>query len=104
MNKEGVTIKPIGTVVTINDAPTMYILISYYVMDTEKKEQYDYLACIYPLGFGNDLPQKFLNDKDIQYIIHEGLETNNFDNYIKLISEEIKDSNSGKSYFLMKEK
>lgn len=36
MNKEGVTMKPIGTVVTINDDPTMYMLISYYVMDTEK--------------------------------------------------------------------
>lgn len=73
--------KSIGTVVLNKKENNLQMIISYYPTNKGDGKRYDYLACMYPLGFSTDLPVYFLNKEDFDLVIHEGLETVDFDNF-----------------------
>lgn len=73
---------PIGTVCKLKDADIKFMITGYLpTIEDETKEQYDYFACVYPIGvFGNENTLAFNHDK-IDKIYYIGYTT---DNYLEL--------------------
>ena len=76
---------PVGTVVLLKDATKKVMIVGYFPMD-EKKEVYDYTACVYPEGILSPDKSLAFNHNQIKEIIHMGLE----DAESKKINEELK--------------
>ncbi|WOO89862.1 DUF4176 domain-containing protein [Mollicutes bacterium LVI A0078] len=89
--------KPIGTVIVNRELNNMQMIISYYPTNKENGKRYQYLTCLYPLGFTTDLPVCFVNEEDIELIAHTGLETVDFDNFAKALDEYIKTESSNEN-------
>lgn len=83
--------KPIGTVIINKKENNLQMIISYYPSNKDDGKRYDYLTCMYPLGFSPDLPLYFVNDEDFDLVAHEGLETADFDKFSLALDEHIKD-------------
>ncbi len=81
--------KLIGTVIYNDVCKNVQMIISYYPQNAETNELYDYLTCLYPFGYGTNLPQYFVNEEDFRYIVHEGLETPKFDKFKTVLEEYI---------------
>lgn len=72
---------PIGTIIYNSNNQNMQMIISYYPLDKKTGEKFEYLTCLYPIGYGTELPQYFVNSSDFKYVVHEGLKLDYFDNF-----------------------
>lgn len=72
---------PIGTVVYNSNTENLQMIISYYPIDKDTGEQFEYLTCLYPYGYGSDMPYYLINKSDFKYIVHEGLEMVYFEKF-----------------------
>lgn len=88
--------KPIGTVVINKKENNLQMIISYYPTNKENGKQYDYLTCMYPLGFSTSLPVYCINECDFDLIVHTGLETVDFDKFAIALEDYINTESSEK--------
>ncbi len=79
--------KPIGTIIYHQER--LQMIIAYYPIEKDTNKRYDYLTCLYPVGFSHDLPSYFVNDEDCQYIVHEGLETDGYEQFVDEVKRHI---------------
>lgn len=81
--------KPIGTVIINKNENNLQMIISYFPTNKEDGKRYDYLTCLFPLGFAPDLPLYFINDSDFDLVAHVGLETVDFDKFTDALNDYI---------------
>lgn len=81
---------PIGSVCKLSTSPKEVMVIGYLpITKNEKGVMYDYSGCTYPEGLlSNDLVIAF-NKSDIIEVIHNGLETEAYQNYINILNQAI---------------
>lgn len=84
--------RSIGTVIYNKKNEGLQMIMSYYPTEVNSGIQYEYLTCSYPIGYGDDLPTYFVNESDFDYIVHEGLESNEFDKLADAITKYINNS------------
>lgn len=84
---------PIGTVVYNSNTENLQMIISYYPIDKETGKQFEYLTCLYPYGYGPDIPYYLINKSDFKYIVHEGLEMAYFDKFASEVEKIAKQPN-----------
>lgn len=78
---------PIGTIIYNSKNQNLQMIISYYPIEKKTGEKFEYLTCLYPLGYGSELPQYFVNSKDFKYIVHEGLKLDYFDDFANEVTK-----------------
>lgn len=85
---------PIGTVCKLSTSPKEVMIIGYLPIPNEENNiVYDYSACTYPEGLlSSDLIVGF-NHSEIEKILQLGMESELYNEYNKLIKEEIKKNN-----------
>lgn len=65
---------PIGSVVTLKEATKKIMIIGYCPIENEKKQMYDYSACLYPEGVINSSRMLLCNHEQIAQIHFIGFE------------------------------
>lgn len=91
---------PIGTLVYLKDRKKKVMITSYLVFskgDSEKKEIYDYGACIYPHGIIDSNYSFAFNHDDIAEILfngHEDEEFKEFNNRLRKLEKDLKKENN----------
>lgn len=68
--------EPIGSVVLLDDNDSMIMIMGYNCTlgDTE----YEYIGCLYPIGFEADSDVKLFNANNISEVLFKGYVTENF--------------------------
>lgn len=94
---------PIGTIIYNKNNKTLQMVISYFPSSKETRERFDYLTCLYPVGYGNELPKYLVNEEDIKYVVFEGLKMDYFDDYINEVKILVENSEEQCSDKLIKE-
>lgn len=82
---------PIGSIVNLKNGKVKYMIIGYCkVLNGQKIEDKDYIACIYPLGL-TDLENLILfNNEDIEKIHVYGTKSEEYNNLKELLTTENK--------------
>ncbi|WOO89884.1 DUF4176 domain-containing protein [Mollicutes bacterium LVI A0078] len=69
--------EPIGSVVVIDDSDFMLMIMGYNCLLDDK--EYEYIGCLYPIGFESDTDIKLFNSDNIKEVLFKGYETENFE-------------------------
>ena len=82
-------ILPLGSVVRLKGAKVKLIIVGFGAScSTDKEEKiYDYIACVYPLGYVSLDKMLFFNNKDIEEVIHKGYSDKEEKGFKKLLED-----------------
>lgn len=87
---------PIGSVVMLKDGKKKVMIIGIKQMDADTKEEYDYLAVLYPEGYIANSMMFFFNHDAIEDIYHMGYRNQEHDVFRNKLEEFYRDRDAGK--------
>ena len=77
---------PIGTVVTLEQAPEFMFMIVGLMVQSESGECRDYVAVRYPVGELDNNNHYFFNQNQIKEVVHMGYVNVDHETYVELIN------------------
>ena len=77
---------PIGTVVTLKQAPKVLFMIVGLEVQSERGECRDYVAVRYPVGEMDNKNRYFFNCSQIEKVVHMGYVNIDHETYVELLN------------------
>ena len=84
---------PLGSVVSLKKSPDKELMIIGFCVGKEtedKKEYYDYMACLWPIGVVDTNKNYVFNHEEIGEVVFKGLENENESAFKKQLAEIVK--------------
>lgn len=78
---------PIGSVVRLRNGIKTIMIYGRRQVRTEDKQEFDYIACLYPEGNLNANYMYLFNHEDIEEVVFEGYKSEEDQEFVKKLNE-----------------